>query len=79
VLAGFGGKAFTTAVVAELDTDNGQLQRMSAGHPEPLLLPTAGSSRACTSTRHRRSVSGTAMTGPARPIHPRSAPTISSR
>jgi hypothetical protein len=38
LLAGFGGEAFTTAVVAELDTDTGQLQWVSAGHPEPLLL-----------------------------------------
>ncbi len=38
VLAGFGGEAFVTAVVAELDTDTGRLQWISAGHPEPLLL-----------------------------------------
>ena len=38
LLAGFGGEAFTTAVLAELDTDTGLLQWVSAGHPEPLLL-----------------------------------------
>ncbi len=38
LLAGFGGEAFTTAVLAELDTDTGRLQWISAGHPEPLLL-----------------------------------------
>ncbi len=38
VLAGFGGEACTTAVVAEVDTDTGQLQWISGGHPEPLLL-----------------------------------------
>jgi serine phosphatase RsbU (regulator of sigma subunit) len=34
----FGGDAFTTAVLAELDTDSGMLHWVSAGHPEPLLL-----------------------------------------
>jgi hypothetical protein len=34
----FGGVAFTTAVLAELDTDTGRLEWISAGHPEPLLL-----------------------------------------
>ena len=38
LLAGFGGEAFTTAVIAELDTDTGLLQWVSAGHPEPLLM-----------------------------------------
>ena len=38
LLAGFGGEAFTTAVIAELDTDTGRLEWVSAGHPEPLLL-----------------------------------------
>ena len=38
LLAGFGGDAFSTAVVAELDTDTGRLEWVSAGHPEPLLL-----------------------------------------
>ncbi len=38
LLAGFGGEAFTTAVLAELDTDTGRLEWVSAGHPEPLLL-----------------------------------------
>lgn len=40
LLAGFGGEAFTTAVLAELDTDTGLLQWVNAGHPEPLLLRT---------------------------------------
>jgi hypothetical protein len=34
----FGGEAFTTAVLAELDTDTGVLTWVSAGHPAPLLL-----------------------------------------
>ncbi len=34
----FGGDAFTTAVLAELDTETGVLRWVSAGHPEPLLL-----------------------------------------
>ena len=38
LLAGFGGEAFTTAVLAELDTDTGRLEWVSAGHPAPLLL-----------------------------------------
>ena len=38
LLAAFGGEAFVTAVVAELDTDTGRLEWISAGHPEPLLL-----------------------------------------
>ena len=38
LLAGFGGDAFTTALMAELDTDTGRLEWVSAGHPEPLLL-----------------------------------------
>lgn len=38
LLAGFAGDAFTTAVLAELDTDTGRLEWISAGHPEPLLL-----------------------------------------
>jgi hypothetical protein len=33
-----GGAAFTTAVLAELDTDTGILSWTNAGHPEPLLL-----------------------------------------
>ncbi len=36
--ASFGGLAFSTAVLAELQTDTGQLEWVSAGHPEPLLL-----------------------------------------
>ncbi|HSH22974.1 MAG TPA: PP2C family protein-serine/threonine phosphatase, partial [Acidimicrobiales bacterium] len=38
VHAVFGGQAFTTAVLAELDTDTGSLTWVNAGHPEPLLL-----------------------------------------
>jgi hypothetical protein len=38
LLAGFRGEAFTTAVLAQLDTDTGRLEWVSAGHPEPLLL-----------------------------------------
>ena len=38
LLAGFGGEAFSTALLAELDTDTGRLQWVSAGHPAPLLL-----------------------------------------
>ena len=38
LLSVFQGEAFTTAVVAELDTDTGRLQWINAGHPEPLLL-----------------------------------------
>lgn len=38
LLNSFGGEAFTTAVIAELDTDTGLLQWVSAGHPEPLLM-----------------------------------------
>ena len=38
LLAGFAGEAFATAVLAELDTDTGRLEWVSAGHPEPLLL-----------------------------------------
>jgi serine phosphatase RsbU (regulator of sigma subunit) len=38
VFGGFGGEAFTTAVLAELDTDTGVLSWINAGHPEPLLM-----------------------------------------
>jgi len=40
VFSSFDGEAFTTAVLAELDTDTdtGMLSWVSAGHPEPLLL-----------------------------------------
>jgi hypothetical protein len=34
----FGGTAFATAVLAELDTDTGILSWINAGHPAPLLL-----------------------------------------
>lgn len=34
----FGGAAFATAVLAELDTDSGVLSWVNAGHPGPLLL-----------------------------------------
>ena len=33
-----GGKAFTTAVLGELDTTDGTLRWLNAGHPEPLLM-----------------------------------------
>ena len=33
-----GGEAFTTAVIAELNTDSGMLTWVNAGHPEPLLI-----------------------------------------
>ena len=38
LLEAFAGSAFTTAVLAELDTDTGMLTWINAGHPEPLLL-----------------------------------------
>jgi serine/threonine protein phosphatase PrpC len=34
----FGGTAFATAVLAELETGTGMLSWVNAGHPEPLLL-----------------------------------------
>jgi serine phosphatase RsbU (regulator of sigma subunit) len=34
----FGGDAFVTAALAELETDTGLLSWVNAGHPEPLLL-----------------------------------------
>lgn len=38
VEAGFGGRSYVTAVLAELDTRVGRLTWVNAGHPEPLLL-----------------------------------------
>jgi serine/threonine protein phosphatase PrpC len=38
LIAAFGGTMFTTAVLAELDTQLGALRWVNAGHPEPLLL-----------------------------------------
>ncbi len=38
VYLAFDGEAFTTAILAELDTDTGVLSWVSAGHPAPLLL-----------------------------------------
>lgn len=38
VTTAFGGDAFTTAVLAELNTHTGVLRWVNAGHPEPLLL-----------------------------------------
>lgn len=38
VSAVFGGDSFTTAVLAELNTDTGMLRWVNAGHPQPLLL-----------------------------------------
>ncbi len=46
--------------------------------PRRCCCATASSSRPCTSTRHRHSVSGTAPTRPARLTRPRSAPSSSS-
>jgi hypothetical protein len=34
----FGGEQFATALLAELDLDDGRLEWVSAGHPAPLLL-----------------------------------------
>ncbi len=34
----YAGEAFATAVLADLDTDTGELVWINAGHPEPLLL-----------------------------------------
>jgi serine phosphatase RsbU (regulator of sigma subunit) len=38
VVDSFGGEAFATALLAELDTTSGRLQWINAGHPEPLLI-----------------------------------------
>ena len=38
IVDAFGGTAFATAVLAELDTDTGLLSWINAGHPAPLLL-----------------------------------------
>jgi serine phosphatase RsbU (regulator of sigma subunit) len=38
MIEAFDGRQFTTALVAELDTDTGLLSWVSAGHPPPLLL-----------------------------------------
>ncbi len=38
VVDSFGGDAFATALLAELDTTSGRLQWINAGHPEPLLI-----------------------------------------
>ncbi len=38
LIQAFGGVAFATAVLAELDTDTGMLSWVNAGHPPPLLL-----------------------------------------
>ena len=38
VTSAFGGTAFTTGVLAHLDTDTGLLNWVNVGHPEPLLL-----------------------------------------
>jgi hypothetical protein len=38
LIEAFGGTAFATAVLAELDTDTGVLSWVNAGHPQPLLL-----------------------------------------
>ena len=38
LLETFGGQTFSTAVIAQLDTVNGALHWVNAGHPEPLLI-----------------------------------------
>jgi len=38
LLTGLGGEVFTTAVLAQIDTDTGLLQWVNAGHPEPVLM-----------------------------------------
>jgi hypothetical protein len=38
LIESFAGASFTTAVLAELDTSNGLLNWLNAGHPEPLLI-----------------------------------------
>jgi serine phosphatase RsbU (regulator of sigma subunit) len=38
ILEAFGGDAFATGIIAELDTATGRLRWISAGHPPPLLL-----------------------------------------
>ena len=38
LVEGLGGEVFTTGVLLELDTVNGELIWVNAGHPEPLLL-----------------------------------------
>ena len=38
LVSGFGGEMFSTAVMADLDTDTGRLSWVNAGHPFPLLL-----------------------------------------
>ncbi len=38
LIEAFGGGAFTTGLLADLDTDTGLLSWISAGHPEPLLF-----------------------------------------
>jgi Stage II sporulation protein E (SpoIIE) len=38
LIEAFGGAAFATAVLAELDTNTGMLSWVNAGHPPPLLL-----------------------------------------
>lgn len=38
LLVGLGGELFSTAVMADLDTDSGRLTWVNAGHPHPVLL-----------------------------------------
>lgn len=42
-------------IIVEPDTDAGRLEQVGAGHPEPLLLVTAGSTSLCASIRRRGS------------------------
>jgi len=48
--ATFGPERFVTGVLADLDLNSGRLSWYSAGHPAPLLLRRAGSSRRCPRT-----------------------------
>jgi serine phosphatase RsbU (regulator of sigma subunit) len=38
LVTGLGGELFSTAIMADLDTDTGRLRWINAGHPFPLLL-----------------------------------------
>lgn len=38
LVTALGGELFSTAIMADLDTDSGKLQWVNAGHPAPLLL-----------------------------------------
>jgi len=78
LLAGFGGEAFATAVVAAPTPTPAGSSGSAPAIPSRCCYAPASSSRRCTSTRHRLWVSGTAPPRPARPIHSRSAPSSSN-